>query len=281
MVSIGQRTLDVVNLHNSGMPIVDIAKELSVSPSNVEERLRTYRRFKSGKYGQSGYVKPNIWETKQIKEGFDRFIGLHGRLPTADEIDSLVYLPSSRQIQRRYGGLMKLREQLGYEDTHFGKGDHRSRIQKSSRVRGNEAEIKMYKWLVNKFGEPFVHSEKEYGDLRNRADFLIYAEGITIGIDVFATDTLKTLRKNVDIKAKKYINFPKNLPLLFIAWGSDFSDEDIKRVCRVHLVALPNLRVLSAKHAFDKLYKINPLTTPQEYTPMINDHQYIDGNKNP
>jgi len=135
-------------------------------------------------------------------------------------------------------------------------------------MRGNEAEIKMYKWLVNIFGEPFVHSEKEYGDVRNRADFLIYADGLTIGIDVFATDTIRTLRKNVDIKARKYIHFPKELPLLFVAWGGNFTQDEINKVCRTHLVALPNLRVMTAEAAFDKLLKVKPLATPQSFIPM-------------
>jgi len=84
MVSIGEKTLQVVNMHNAGIPIVDIAKELGISPSSVESRLRTYRRFKEGSYNLK---KQYNWETEKIKEGFDRFIGLHGRLPTADEVD--------------------------------------------------------------------------------------------------------------------------------------------------------------------------------------------------
>lgn len=266
MVSIGQKTLDVVNMYNSGVTVTDIAKEMNITVSNVEGRLRSYRRFKSGNYK---IQKQPIWDTEKIKAGFDKFIELNGRLPTADEVDEVDYLPSSRQIQRRYGGLSKLRESLGYDDIHFGRGDHRSRIQKSSRVRGNEAELEMYKWLINRFGEPFVHSEKEYGDVRNRADFLVYAEGITVGIDVFATNTLRTLRKNVDIKAKKYINFPKNIPLLFVAWGGEFTQEEINIVCRTHLSKLPNLRVVTATSAFERLSRINPIIVPSGFVPMI------------
>jgi hypothetical protein len=146
---------------------------------------------------------------------------------------------------------------------------HRSRIQKDSRQRGNNAEQELYIWLVEKFGEPFVHSEKEYGDVRNRADFLVYAEGLTLGIDVFATNTLQTLRKNVDIKARKYVRFPGHLPLLFIAWGEEFAQSDVNRVCATHLKSLPNLRVMSAKAALKKLENLTALVTPQGFKPMI------------
>lgn len=266
MVYVGERTLEVVNLHNEGVPIVDIAKRLGLTPSSVESRLRSYRRHISKNSALPAATK---WETNVIKEGFDRFIAENGRLPTADEVDDLDYLPSARQIQRRYGGLTKLREQLGYEDLHFGRGERRSEIQKNSRVRANEAELELYKWLVNRFGEPFVHSEKEYGDVRNRLDFLVYAEGITIGIDVFATNTLKTLRKNVDLKAKKYTRFPKHLPLLFVAWGGDFEQQDINRVCATHLRTLPNLRVVTMSVAYEKLLKVQPLSSPDGFRAMM------------
>lgn len=273
MVSVGEKTLKVVNLHNAGVPIVDIAKELGITPSSVESRLRSYRRFKAGGRGYRLPPTPShTWKTEAIKEGFDRFNSENGRLPTANEIDILDYLPSSRQIQRRYGGLEKLREQLGYSDVHFGRGKHRSRIQKNSRLRGNEAEIKMYEWLVSRFGESFVHSEKEYGDVRNRVDFLVYARNMTIGIDVFATDTIKNLSGNVAIKARKYVKFPTGIPLFFVAWGGHFSQEEINKVCRTHLSALPNLRVVSAETAFEYLLTVKPLAIPDyqlDFLPAI------------
>ena len=68
------------------------------------------------------------WTLEKIREGFERFRVEHGRLPIAPEIDKLDYLPSSRQIQRKFGGLEKLRADLGYEDTHFGRGTYRSEI---------------------------------------------------------------------------------------------------------------------------------------------------------
>ncbi len=267
MVSIGQKTLDIVNLHNAGMPIVDIAKEMGITSSSVESRLRSYRRFKEGSHKIS---QPPTWSTEQIKEGFDKFILQNGRLPTAEEVDSLDYLPSSRQIQRRYGGLEKLREQLGYADVHLGRGNYRSKIQKNSRVKGGEAEIKFYRWLTTKFGEPFVHSEKEYGDIRNRVDFLVYAKNITFGIDVFATQTIHTLRRNVDIKAKKYMRFPSNLALLFVAWDGDFSQEEINKVCKTHLTNLPNLRVMTGESALKKLSSVEPLNVPEGFKSMLN-----------
>ena len=102
----------------------------------------------------------SIWSIQKIKEGFEKFERDNGRLPTAPEIDKLDYLPSSRQIQRKFGGLEKLRQVLGYKDTNFGRGAFRSEIANRVNRRGRDVEIQLEKILSNKFNEVFVHTEK-------------------------------------------------------------------------------------------------------------------------
>lgn len=70
----------------------------------------------------------SIWTIEKIKEGFERFEKENGRLPRALEVDSISYLPSARQIQRAFGGLVELRKLIGYEDNNFSAGKHRSKI---------------------------------------------------------------------------------------------------------------------------------------------------------
>ena len=98
------------------------------------------------------------WTIESIKSGFERFRIEHGRLPTAPEIDTLDYLPSSRQIQRKFGGLEKLRTLLGYADTHFGKGIFRTQIANRIGIKGRQVELMLEKILRKKFGEVFVHT---------------------------------------------------------------------------------------------------------------------------
>ena len=161
---------------------------------------------------------PNdLWTQEKIREGFERFRVEHDRLPTAPEIDALDYLPSSRQIQRKFGGLEKLRELLGYEDIHFGKGVFRSKIATRSNTKGRDTEIALEKILREKFGEVFVHTERIFDDSKNRVDFYIYSPDGNFGIDVFYTDTMRDLQKNINIKIDKYKNFPHQL---FLAVGN-------------------------------------------------------------
>lgn len=155
-----------------------------------------------------------IWTQEKIKEGFEKFLEENNRLPTALEIDKLDYLPSSRNIQKRFGGLEKIRSNLGFKDVHFGKGRFRSEIAFRVNKRGRDVEIALEKILRKKFGEPFVHTEKIFDNSKNRVDFYIYSPDGNFGIDVFYTDNLHYLQSNINIKTKKYLNFPSQLFLV-------------------------------------------------------------------
>ncbi len=154
------------------------------------------------------------WTKEKIKEGFDRFILHTKRLPKATEIDTIEYLPSSRYIQIRFGGLEQLRKELGYTDTHFGKGLHRSVIAKTVNHRGRTSEIDLERLLREKFGEVFVHAERVFGDGKLRVDFYVYTPEGNFAIDVFYPNTMKTLQSNVNIKQIKYKEFKEFLYLV-------------------------------------------------------------------
>jgi len=165
------------------------------------------------------------WTLEKIKASFDKFISNNGRLPTSPEVDALDYLPSSRQIQRKFGGLEKLRTVLGYEDTHFGKGKYRSVIATNSNKNGRDAEILLEKILRDKFQEVFVHTERIFDNSKNRVDFYVYSPSGDFGIDIFQTQTMRDLQKNINIKIDKYKNFEKEL--YFVVANTDFEQSDI------------------------------------------------------
>lgn len=168
------------------------------------------------------------WNKDKIKVAFDRFIAEHGRLPTALEVDKTEYLPSARHLQRRFGGLRALREQMGYQETDFGKGEHRSTLAKTNSIRGLEAEKELESSLIRYFGEAFVHTQKYYGDGKNRADFIVYTATTIFGVDVFTTETQHDLETNVNLKLKKYRDYPKNIPLFFVVVSTKLSRNAIK-----------------------------------------------------
>lgn len=154
------------------------------------------------------------WTKENIKEGFEKFYLEYGRLPIAPEIDKVDYLPSSRQIQRKFGGLEKLREVLGYKDTNFSRGLYRSNLAHRANRKGRETELELEKILRKKFNEVFVHTERVFDNSKNRVDFYIYSPSGNFGIDIFYTDTMQDLQKNINIKIDKYQKFPDDLYLV-------------------------------------------------------------------
>jgi hypothetical protein len=177
------------------------------------------------------------WTSERIREGFERFRNEHGRVPKAVEIDQLEYLPSSRWIEVKFGGLEKLRAELGYEDTHFGKGAYRSQIAHRVNGRGREAELVLESFLRVTFGEVCVHTEKMFGPSKCRVDFFVYAPEGNFGIDIFYSDTLRTLQSNVNIKMHKYAGFPGKLYL--VAANTAFVQEELDTYAAAKTIALP------------------------------------------
>jgi len=213
-----------------------------------------------------------IWTTERLKVAFDRYISENGRLPTAPEVDRTDYLPSSRQIQRRFGGLKALRELLGYEDTDFGSGKSRSGIATKGNLRAKEAERELELELAQLFGEPFVHSEKYYGPGRNRADFIVYTRDSHFGIDVFTTETRHDLQKNVAIKVDKYLDFPKSVRLFFVVVSQSLSEEEVALACRgmVKIAKLPELMIVTPKGLFDEVRNLMPFSEPEGFRSIYN-----------
>lgn len=206
----------------------------------------------------------NGWTTERIKVAFDRFRAENGRLPTAPEVDRVDYLPSARQIQRKFGGLKALREQLGYDETDFGKGKNRTRLASTNNLRAKEAERELEKELSDLFGEPYVHAEKYYGEGRNRADFIVYTMDGIFGIDVFTTETRHDLQKNVAIKVDKYLDFPQSVSLYFVVVSTTLNEDDVTAACRgmVKVSKLPELNIVTPAGLFRAVKALRPYSKP-------------------
>lgn len=170
------------------------------------------------------------WSIDDLKNGFERFFKERGHYPTAIEIDECTYLPSSRQFQRRFGGLTKFRALIGLTDTHFGKGKYRSNISNRVGKRGSEAEQKLEKILINHFGEAFVHIEKPINPQtrRIRYDFFIYAKDSVFAVDVFYSDTKRLTNINLDLKLNSYKN--TSTPLFLVMANPDISQEELDNI---------------------------------------------------
>jgi hypothetical protein len=181
-------------------------------------------------------MKKTTWTLEKVKEGFDTFFSMYNRYPTAYDIDDFNFLPSSRQIQRKFGGLVSLRKELGLEVKDYGKGKERSNLVSSFNIRGRHYENIIYALLKQYFDEKFIHVEKptnkeghenEYNS-KDRYDFYIYAKPSNFAVDVFGTDATRGVVNIVNMKENKYRKINSKENLYFIYFGNNINKEKIK-----------------------------------------------------
>lgn len=159
-----------------------------------------------------------------IREGLEKFNKEYGYYPTAEEIDGCPYLPSSRHIQRKFGGLKKVRELLGLSEFDYRRGSRRQVTINKFLQLSIKSEREIREFLDKRYGEICVHEEKSYGEGRNRVDFFVYARE-NFAVEVFNTYSLRNLSKNLNSKLHKFNDFP--FKLYFVVTGGGFSQVSI------------------------------------------------------
>jgi len=203
--------------------------------------------------------KGKTYTLQVLKDGFEQFKMEHGHYPSALEIDSCPYLCTSRLIQFRFGGLLKLRQLLDIDDANYALGEHRKRIWADAGRVSLESEKEISNFLINRYGEVCVHEEKKYGNGRSRVDFFVYAKE-TFAVEVFNTYTIHGITGNLTSKLRKYSDFPHKL--FFVITGGDFEQEDINRIIsrRKRHVLGKNMKCLCVKSFKEEcLNNIKPL----------------------
>ncbi|KKQ51030.1 MAG: hypothetical protein US70_C0024G0002 [Parcubacteria group bacterium GW2011_GWD2_38_11] len=180
----------------------------------------------------SSFSKPGkgkVWTLEKVRDGFEEFHKLFRRYPTAFEIDDFDFLPSSRQIQRIFGGLISLRKQLGHSIENYGSGESRSKIATDINDRGRKLEVIVRDYLQEKFNEPFVHIERPvHMSSKDRFDFYVYAKPTNFAIDVFGTIDFRGLTRIMNIKENRYrkVNILKNKERLYFIYFSEYDVHD-------------------------------------------------------
>ncbi len=199
-----------------------------------------------------------LWKLEDLKVGIDRFYQENGRFPTVSDLDNIDYLPSSRWIQYKFGGMIQIRKDLGYKDSHLGAGEYRTQIALQANKNGLDFEHEVERILVGKFGEPFVHVQTRVGNSRDRIDFYVYANE-NFGVDVTnVTGHFRNVQTNINIKITKY----KNLDLrLFIVVNSDFTQDRIDSWLLKRIKPLPiNWKILTKSGFVSEINKFKPLS---------------------
>lgn len=147
-----------------------------------------------------------IWTLDEIKAGFEAFATEYGRYPTALEIDAYEFLPSSRSIQRSYGGLVQLRGQLFPDEIQdFTSGEYRSKIAGATFRRSQAYEASFYDKLCTCFEPIAVHEHKVMRPGQVTSDFFIYVDAVSgVCLDLFYAKDLFSVRGVINDKLHRY-----------------------------------------------------------------------------
>lgn len=197
------------------------------------------------------------WSLEEIKEGLERYKKENGRYPTTIEVDSTMYLPSSRQIQRRFGGLVAFRKELrlsGPDD--FTKGEYRSAVAAKLKRRSYEIEEEFYNYLLTIYPKINIHEQMRLRPGNIASDFYIYlTENTGYAIDIFNAIDMHSLTKIINIKLKRYTQI-KDYNIYFIAVG-EFLQGEVDKFMKNKKIKLPaNIKVLCIETFKDTISSI-------------------------
>lgn len=270
-MAITRRMELIANDYEAGVDISIIARKFGISEGSVIKKVKKYKQYTRPGYTPKSPKSVFKWNDTLIKTGIDKFIIENSRPPTAVDFDETSYLPSARQVQRRYGGLSKLREKFGYEKLDFTKGLLRSEISIAGNKVGIEAEDYFEPILVKKFGEPFVHVQKRYLlGKKNKYDFVVYAKNKVFGVDIFTTQSPKYISSNVRHKIIRYKNAPSNMEIIFVVHGN-YDDQQIEgaRSSISELKKYTNMLLYNESQFIDYINKVEELKIPNHFKGIV------------
>lgn len=196
---------------------------------------------------RSGKQKP--WTREELSAGLKHFFDTNSRYPTATEVDTYPYLPSVRSIERRFGGLVQLRKQLGLKgQSDFRSGQHSRERARKINSRSHKIEQTVYDFLQDMFGKEFVHREYFFtDDRRTRADFFVYDSKKGFCVDVFYPSNRRNLIGCLNSKLKTYhTKHMRQYPVIFLQMNEDISQDTLDKMIRNKKNALATGQYLMA-----------------------------------
>lgn len=181
----------------------------SVKEFNATSYLPNARTIQR-KFGGLHNIVPNkkrssLNSVQDLRPLLERFSKDYNRYPTANDFDTCPYLPSSRLIQRRFGGMIEMRKSLSLPITDYSEGIERSKEAKIINKRAESEQNKIFKLLIKKFSRELVHREYLLSDnSRRRCDFYVFAKQNNFYLDIFYPKDMHSLMGCVSEKAGRY-----------------------------------------------------------------------------
>lgn len=157
------------------------------------------------------YLEDNVNILKDTKlpkytKAVHRFIKENDREPTAIDFDTVGYLPSSRTLQRLYGGLPRFRKEVGLKINNFTKGKERTKKAKVSMDDCLKDETELFLDLLKKYTRKNVSSPARIFQGRGfTADIRLDIDDTIYLIDIFKPNSTHSFKGCVHAKNRKYL----------------------------------------------------------------------------
>lgn len=169
---------------------------------------------------------------EKIRESFEKFKLNNGRYPVSHEIvtGTQYRFPSTKTIERKFGGVKKLRELLGLEVTDYTSGDYRSKMVREVLLpRSLESEGEFYKKLLKLVPRTSIHQQESYSfNIKVLSDFILDLPKSRVGVDVFYANSYLSMSGCLADKQRKLRKI-SDTKVFLVSVSENISDEDVAR----------------------------------------------------
>lgn len=189
------------------------------------------------------------WTVEMIELGLEEYKKQHGRYPSTLDFDKVSYLPTSRMIQRNFGGIVALKKKLKPDAIHdYTKGAYRSKVASDIFRSAQKSEEQFYRYLTSLVEEVRVHEHKVLRPGVICCDFFIYTsakDGFVI--DIFYAQDMQSLTRIVHQKGKRYSGLPYKVYFVIVGNESITQNQIDYAMTRRKILLNKNIEVKSEK----------------------------------
>jgi hypothetical protein len=206
------------------------------------------------------YAMPKEALLERLGQSFEMFKQDHGRYPNSYEIvtGNKYVFPSAKTLDRRFGGVKKVRELLGLEITNYTAGEHRSKMLKETLLpRAQESEGEFYKKLLKIVPKTSIHQQESYSfNIKVLSDFILDLPKSRIGVDVFYANSYRSMSGCVSAKERK-LKRVSDTNVFLLSVSDRVSDDDIKKYIQRRKAPLAENITIMTGEAFLKYLQDN------------------------
>lgn len=200
-------------------------------------------------------------ESKQrIIQSILDFKDKKGRYPATYDFENEPSLPSARTMQRRYGGIVKFKKEMGIKNSDNRKGKTRTNKAKEINDRNNKIQHTIIKVLERNFSARNVRQNfAPYEDNKINIDYVLYNpdqnKNEAIGFEMFYPSTKNNINGCLNVKTHKKQTLEEIIgfktKFYFVVTNPEFTQKEIDKIMDNKKIPVKCTKVLSLQTFYD------------------------------